>query len=333
VDGIIPEIGLHLLVAAEKVGKSWFTLQCAQGIATGESVFGKIPVNKNKVLFISLEESCHLLLMRAKSLNFPKSGNNLKVVDDIDHYEFRNPPDVLDQMLKSDPSIRFIIIDTLQLFLDLVDMDRIGEAFFFLNDLKAIAYTREVSILMVQYAKRVGLMESMNSIARALGRNDLLGLCDSTIYLTRLRTERRADIFVTGRDIIGKVYSLRLDDNRGWVFEGDKREVVEGDTQKLIAEWIKENGEAQPIDIYKRLKAEGYTGTHDTIRKTCCRMKDAGKLKRSESGTYSLFTPPATPVTVSQSEDQECDALIPPATPVTVSQSEDQECDALAPPV
>jgi hypothetical protein len=200
----------------------------------------------------------------------------------------------------------------------------------YLEALKNTAYDRQVSILLVLYAKRVGFNESMDSIARALGMNEFLGLCDTTIYLTRLRSERRADIFVTGRDIIDKVYTLRLEDNRGWVFEGDKREVIEGDTQKLIADWINENGKAQPIDIYKGLKAEGYTGTHDTIRKTCCRMKDAGKL-RSESGTYSLFTPPATPVTVSQIENQECNVLAPPTTPVTVSQVESQECDALAP--
>ena len=54
VDGIIPETGLHLFIGTEKIGKSWFILQCAQGIATGGLVFGKIPVNKNKVLFISL---------------------------------------------------------------------------------------------------------------------------------------------------------------------------------------------------------------------------------------------------------------------------------------
>jgi hypothetical protein len=44
VDGIIPDTGLHLFIGAEKIGKAWFILQCAQGIATGGSVFSKIPV-------------------------------------------------------------------------------------------------------------------------------------------------------------------------------------------------------------------------------------------------------------------------------------------------
>ena len=92
VDGIIPETGLHLLMGAGKIGKSWFVLQCAQAIALGGSVLGKVPVEKNKVLYLSLEERWQLLLRRAKMLDFTKTGNNLIVIEDINPKE---TPDVL----------------------------------------------------------------------------------------------------------------------------------------------------------------------------------------------------------------------------------------------
>jgi len=322
VDGIIPETGLHLFVGAEKIGKSWFTLQCAQGIATGGSVFGKIPVNQNKVLFFSLEESRQLLQKRAKFLNFSKSGGNLMVVDKINHREFYNTVDVLDEKLKRDPSIRFVIIDTIQLFLDVADLNKDLMTVYTLQALKDVAYIRQVSILMVHYSNKIGHYESLNSIVRSLGRKEIVALCDTIIFLTKLRNERRANMFVTGSETMDKEYIFRMDDNFGWVLEGDKREVVEGDTQKLIAAWIKENCGGRPIDIYKGLKVEGYKGTADTIRKTCQRMRIAGKLRKvcDKYVLYILLKPHVTPVSVLQLEYKEDDALIPPVAPVTVSQ-------------
>ena len=355
VDGIIPETGLHLFVGAEKIGKSWFTLQCAQGLATGGSLFGKIPVSKNKVLFISLEESLQLLLKRANFLNFPKTGNNLMVVDEINHHEFYDTVYTLDQMLESNPDIRFVIIDTIQLFLDVADLNKDMMSVYSLQALKEIAYKRQVSILMVHYTNKIGLNESLGSIVRTLGRKEIVALCDSIIFLTKLRHEKRADIFITGSETMDKEYTFKMDDHCGWVLEGDKREVVEGDTQKLIAIWLKENNGGRPIDIYKGLKAEGYKGTADTIRKTCQRMKQAGKLT-NVCGKYILFIPsktpvipvtvpqleykggdtympPVTPVTVPRLEYKGGDTFTSPVTPVTVSQPENEWSDTLAPPV
>jgi len=315
VNGIIPETGLYLLMGAEKTGKSLFTLQCAYGIATGEPVFGKIPVTKNKVLFISLEESCQLLQKRAKLLNFSKPGNNLMVVHEINHHQFYNTVETLDQMLESDPSIRFVIIDTIQLFLDVADLDKDMASIYCLQALKETAYYRQVSILMVHYTNKIGLNESLDSIFRSLGRIELTALCDAVLCLTKIRNERRANLFVTGSETMEKVYSLIIDDNTGWVLEGDKREVVEGDTQKLVADWLKNHGKGRPIDIYNGLKTAGYMGSSDTIRQTCHRMKKAGKLRYGK-GAYLLYTPTFT---MSESEIERGDTLAPPVTPVTVS--------------
>ncbi|MCL1814891.1 MAG: AAA family ATPase [Treponema sp.] len=296
VDGFIPETGLHLLMGAGKIGKSWFTLQCAQGIALGGSVMGKIPVEKKRVLYISLEERWKLLLKRAKILDFTKTGNNIIVIEDIDRKETPNVINSLDFMLELDPSIKFVIIDTMQLFLNVSDLNDYGPSVNSLRALKVIADKREVSILMIHHTNKSGGNESVDFMERSLGSTGITATCDTTIFLTRPRNEKRADMYITGREVMDKAYTLKMDDNCGWVLEGDKREVVEGETQRLIAEWLKENSPASPMDIFKGLKNEGYKGTYESVKQTCHRMKNAGKLT-SESGKYNLFTPADTPVT------------------------------------
>jgi len=296
VEGFIPETGLHLLMGAGKIGKSWFTLQCAQGIALGGSVMGKIPVERKRVLYISLEEKWKLLLKRAKLLDFTKTGNNIIVVEDIDRKETPSVIDSLGFMLELDPSIKFVVIDTLQFFLNVADLNDYAQSVSSLRALKAIADKRQISILLIHHTNKGGGNESIDFMERSLGSTGITATCDTTIFLTRPRNERRADMYITGREVMDKVYTLKMADNCGWVLEGDKREVIEGDTQKLIADWIKENGAATPTDIHTGLKKGGYGGTYDAIKQTCHRMKNAGKLK-NEAGVYYLFTSSVTPVT------------------------------------
>ena len=340
IDGFIPETGLHLLMGAGKVGKSWFAFQCAQGVASGGFVLGKIPVKKSKVLYISLDDSWQVLLQRAKTLNFTKTGNNILVIEEIDRRVNHDVLYSLDELLKQDTSIRFVIIDTIQLFFE--ESVCLNEYCMLDNNLKGlrdIAYLRNVSILLVHNTNKSGRNETFEFMERTLEKTGLTTACDTLIYLTKQRKERRASMFIIGRKIIEKEYTIRMDENCGWVLEGDKREVVEGDTQKLVADWIKNYGKGRPIDIYNGLKAAGYMGSSDTIRQTCHRMKNAGMLV-NEKGLFMLYIPFRKPVTVSQPEYEECEALIPsviandvrllptpPVTPVTVSQPEYEECD------
>jgi hypothetical protein len=257
-------------------------------------------VAKKRVLYISLEEKWKLLLKRAKILDFTKTGNNIIVIEDIDRKQTPNVINTLDFMLELDPIVKFIIIDTMQLFLSISDINEYGQSVSSLRALKAIADKREVSILMIHHTNKSGGNESIDFMERSLGSTGITATCDTTIFLSRPRNERRADMFITGREVMDKAYTLRMDNDCGWVLEGDKREVVEGDTQKLIHDWLKENGAASPKDISSGLKAEGYKGTYDSIKQTCHRMKNAGKLT-SEAGKYEVFTltdTPVTPVTV-----------------------------------
>src|SRR5258705_4827436 len=67
VEGMLPE-GCILFAGRPKLGKSWFVLQLALAVASGENAFGDFPVNRGDVLYLALEDTRRRLQSRAKQL-------------------------------------------------------------------------------------------------------------------------------------------------------------------------------------------------------------------------------------------------------------------------
>src|SRR5258706_5099034 len=67
VEGLLPE-GCILFAGRPKLGKSWFVLQLALAVASGENAFGHFPVNRGDILYLALEDTRRRLQSRAKQL-------------------------------------------------------------------------------------------------------------------------------------------------------------------------------------------------------------------------------------------------------------------------
>src|SRR6266436_3405792 len=67
VEGMLPE-GCILFAGRPKLGKSWFVLQLALAVASGENAFGHYPVNRGDILYLALEDTRRRLQSRAKQL-------------------------------------------------------------------------------------------------------------------------------------------------------------------------------------------------------------------------------------------------------------------------
>jgi hypothetical protein len=216
----------------------------------------------------------------------------------------------------------------MQLFLNISDLNDYSETVSKLRPLKAIADKRQISILMIHHANKSSGNESKDFLERALGSTGIAATCDTILCLTRPRNERRADLYITGRSIMDRVYTLQMDDNCGWTLEGDKREVIEGDTQKLIYDWLKDNGANGPTIIHKGLKEEGYEGTLSTVKNTLSRMARAGKLDNI-SGIYCI--PSKTPIDPIDPIDQESNdpegRSIQSIRSIPLSEENDQELE------
>lgn len=282
IQDILPSKGLHILLGANKLGKSWLCLQWAYSLSAGNHVLGKIPVGKTKVLYIDLEETWELVHERAKFLNLqPLQSNELTICTTC-------PPNNLKALLQyvSTQGVGLVIIDTMQKFLNIKDLNDYPQTVAALAPLKELADQLDISILLIHHTRKGNGSEDWTS--DGLGSTGITASCDTILKLGRKRGESRAELNITGRSCLEKNFVLSFDRDCGsWTLDGDKAEVMDGDTQQLIYDWLKGNGANGPTAIFKGIKEEGYDGTLSTIKNILPRMAKSGKLDNM-SGVYLI---------------------------------------------
>jgi hypothetical protein len=282
---IIPNLvtsGLTVLAGAPKLGKSWMALSWALGVSYGSYVMGKIPVQKAGVLYLALEDTPRRLQDRLRKLN-ASSLDNLHFIT-----EWNKKPADLSAYLQQHPEIKLVIIDTWGRFARVSDYNDYGENTNKGAELKRIADDLDVALVVIHHARKSGKNDAGTDFQDSvLGSTGLVGAADSTILLRRGRGNRQAELLATGRDITEQELVLTFDENCGWTVEGNKTEILEGETQQLIHDWLKDNGGNGPKAVFTGLKEEGYEGTLSTVKVIMSRMAGSGKLERI-NGIYSI---------------------------------------------
>jgi hypothetical protein len=286
VQWVVPDLvtaGLSVLCGAPKVKKSWLALSMAVGVASGGAVLGKIPVQKQGVLYLALEDSPRRLQDRMNKLNMGYPENL--------HFftEWKTGVAGLKSYLQQRSEIKLCIIDTWGIFSPHRDQNDYSESTMRAHELKAVADELGVSILLIHHAKKGGNYgDGGDWLDSILGSTGLAGAVDSIILLKRKRGEEKAELLATGRDILEKDMILSFDlDCGGWIIEGDKQSLQEGETQQEVYDWLKENGAHTPKEIHKGLKEEGYGGSPVMLRVILSKMADKGALKK-EGHIYSV---------------------------------------------
>jgi KaiC/GvpD/RAD55 family RecA-like ATPase len=281
---LIPDKGLTVLLGGSKIGKSWLSLQMAYAVAAGTYALGKIPVEQKNVLYIDLEESWELVHDRAISLQLQElSGEGrLSICTSYPLNNVRSLQSYIDQ----NPETKFVIIDTMQKLLRIENLNDYAEVVAKMSPVKELADSYEVSILMLHHTRKGNGADNWTD--DGLGSQAIVATADNIIKLGRKRGESRGEINITGRSLLEKNYVVSFDRDCGsWTLEGDKQEILEGDTQQLIYGWLKENGANKPKAIYDGIKDEGYEGSSSTMRTILGRMVKAGILYHV-SGVYSV---------------------------------------------
>jgi KaiC/GvpD/RAD55 family RecA-like ATPase len=201
IDGLLP-IGLTLLMGSPKMGKSWLTLLMAECITFGVPLFG-YSVKKTPVLYYTLEDSikrCKFRLSKIKSAWSP-------------HFYFceeaNSTIDIMNGIRST--NARVVFIDTFMAFSDIEDNNSYSETTKKVRELKRIADTMDVAMVIVHHKKK----EANNSrdwTEEAIGSQGLVGAADCVISLKRKRGENDAQLLITGRDVSDKHIDIRWDD-------------------------------------------------------------------------------------------------------------------------
>ena len=233
VEGVLP-MGMGLLVAKPKIGKSWMVLDLCLSVASGVPFLG-FRTNQHGTLYLALEDGPSRM-----------QGRILKVLDgqpvpDAARILFRSPRmdegllDALGALLDDNPDIHLVCIDTLSKIRPKVKSyeNAYDADYEFVGRLKDFADDRGICVLLVHHTSKRKTDDSFENINGSTG---ILGASDFTIVLDKKnRMDDEASFILTGRDIEQQERILTFDKSRcRWIMQGTAAEIAE---QRRIADY------------------------------------------------------------------------------------------------
>lgn len=232
VDGLIP-MGLGLLVAKPKIGKSWMILDLCLSVAAGEPFLG-YQTNQHGTLYLALEDG--LVSAKDRILKVT-NGKPVPPAARINFEASRLDEGLLDELgalLDENPDIKLICIDTLSM---VKPMERAYDNAYsadyrFMGQLKKFADDRGICIILVHHTSKRRTDDSFDAINGSTG---LMGASDFSMILSKPdRSENEATLSITGRNIRQQEKIVRFDETQfRWVMQGSAAEIAE---QRRVAE-------------------------------------------------------------------------------------------------
>lgn len=220
VPGIFPE-GLTVLAGPPKIGKSWLSLHVGLSVAAGEEVFGCLkPGPARPVLYLALEDGWRRLQSRARSL-LP-SGTSIP--DDLDLIIETEPnlglETVAEWMERASHEKPVVMVDTLA---KVMPRAHAGESAYE-RDYRAISRFKRLaddipgsSIIVVHHTRKMGAEDFVDGVSGTAG---ITGSADTTVVLSRQRSDEEGLLKVTGRDVWEAEYLVQKSDKGLWHLVG-----------------------------------------------------------------------------------------------------------------
>ena len=226
VDGLLPE-GATILAAAPKSGKSWFVLLLGLKIAAGEK-FLDHETQQAGVLYLSFEDTLKRLQGRMNKL--------LKQAPAPLWFYFSTDVITLDDGLlaqiekhiQQHPETKLVIIDTFQ---KIRGKGEHGERWYE-HDYREAGAIKEfmdkkgLSVLFVHHTGKS--KDKSDPFNEMMGTNGITGAMDTMLVLKKdTRQEKKATLYITGRDVEQGELLIQLDDFCQWTLLGTADEVAE----------------------------------------------------------------------------------------------------------
>ncbi|MCE7908348.1 MAG: hypothetical protein DYH02_08295, partial [Candidatus Omnitrophica bacterium COP1] len=277
VEGVLPSVGLGILVGRPKCGKSWMSLQIAESVATGKPFLDYFPVPSTRpVLVLDLEGSARKAHPR---INRFGGFHGLPV-----HFCFECPSGtvglgVLKRMIDAHrPSL--IIIDTLQVATGIRGIrgaTAYESDYVSIKSIKDLAYETETAIFCLHHPKK-GEVPPDNPAEAVNGSTGILGAADTLWILDRPATKTNGVLHTAGREIEQKAWDVQFEDC-AWSCLGEQKANLQTETNRLVIGLLKEvKGPIAAKEIISFLKDDGHKVTDWGIRSALKRMVSTGEI-------------------------------------------------------
>ena len=198
--------GLAVLAGAPKLGKSWLVLDICQQVASGEELWG-LKTSGGSVMYVALEDSKARLQDRLLSITdhpsdrlflttaCPSLSDGLE--DAVCYFKERHP------------DAKLVVIDTFQMIRPTRSEVSYAGDYAETSQLKQLADRLGICILLVHHTRKMADSDTVSEIS---GTNGIAGSADTLMVLKKpKRTENKATLYFTGRDILDRELTLTLD--------------------------------------------------------------------------------------------------------------------------
>ncbi len=198
VNNLLPQ-GLSIFCGASKIGKSWLMLDLAIKVAKGETMWG-LATHQCDVLYLTLEDTIVRVQERLYKL-VDEAPYNLRIAVACEKIG-KGLEEQINTALNEYPQTKLIIIDTFQKVRNAGGAVRDGMYavdYADVSALKEIADKNKIAVMFVHHLRKVkDLDDPFNDVSGSTG---IAGAADTIFIMSRSRSDKNADLIVSGRDI------------------------------------------------------------------------------------------------------------------------------------
>ena len=277
VDRLIP-IGLTVLSAPPKIGKTWMVGGCGRAVATGGAFCGSMPVRQGKVLVLDLEGNPRRAQNRLKMIR----GESIASHDLSYAHEW--PPmgsgglELVEEVISRENYI-LVIIDVWARFRPPRprNADPYQHDYETAKAVQELAHRLGAAIVLVHHNRKAADEDWTAEIGGSVG---LTAAADTLLTIKRERGKAEAVLKATGRDIEDQELALAFSEGR-WSILGDAVEHRMNETRRAIYDCL--DLADKPMTPSEVAELTGLK--RETVKKTLQRMLSDGVV-RCDSGKY-----------------------------------------------
>lgn len=283
VPGILP-VGLSLLAAKQKIGKSWWSLSVGLAVALGGRALGVKEVEGGDVLYLALEDNKLRMQSRIRQLlQGAQPPHRLHIAHKWPRFDLGGYRKI-EHWLRERDNPRLVIIDVLAKVRTprAKHGDIYAEDYALMTPLQDLAYAYNVSIVVIHHTRKASAEDVFDEIRDSAG---LSAACDAVMVLQRPRNDDNAILHITGRDVDEAQLALKLDKASGqWNLLGDAQEFGMSEARRAIITLLREAKRPMtPMHI-----AESLGKNVSTVRNLLVSMREARQVINKFNGTYSI---------------------------------------------
>lgn len=256
-------VGVTLIAAPQKAGKTFFCIQLADAISSGTDFLGK-KVVKGSVLYLAFEDHKNMIKQRLEKMNIkPKDNYVFDMLRATPNYDIEKR--ILEE-IEHNKDLKLVVVDTFAKIRSGSDRDYETE-YAEVTKFHELAFKYNLAIVLVTHVRKE--FDMNNPFVSIYGSRGLTAGADSTLIMyQKTHTSRNRQLAIEGKDIKDDEMTIHQNDNCTFdVIETEIDDVLDDNLSRVI-NFVINN--------------KNYEGSHDSL---CAKLN----LNLSGRGLQSLL--------------------------------------------